>query len=61
MKNIDSGQDRVPDARDKSVIEYCRKNGLSAAEERKLVKLLGQHAPSHEIKANSPHKQPRFR
>jgi hypothetical protein len=61
MKNIDARQDHAPHARDKSVIEYCRKNGLSATEERKLVKLLGKYAPFHEIKANLSQKQPRFR
>jgi hypothetical protein len=35
--------------------------GLDAHEERKLVRLLGKHAPLHEISANAPHKPPRFR
>jgi hypothetical protein len=26
-----------------------------------LVRLLGKHAPLHEISANAPHKPPRFR
>jgi hypothetical protein len=34
---------------------------VDPAEERKLLRLLGNHAPLHEIRANAPPKQPRFR
>jgi len=34
---------------------------ISAAEAKKLVKLLGRHAPLHELHANAPPKQPRWR
>jgi hypothetical protein len=35
--------------------------GISPDEERKLRKLLGSHAPLHEIHANHTSKQPKFR
>ena len=61
MKQVDNRQVRNPGPRDRDVSQHCKTHGLDAAEERKLVRLLGTHAPLHEIKANSAHKQPRFR
>lgn len=50
-----------PGPRDHDVAEHCRKFGIAPDEERKLRKLLGNHAPLHEIEANRSHRQPKFR
>lgn len=50
-----------PGPKDRNIAEHCKQFGLSAAEQRKLQKLLGHHAPAHEIQANSSPKPPRFR
>lgn len=47
--------------RNQSVVEYCRKLGIKAADERKLLALLGKRAPEHELKHNSPPGPPRYR
>jgi len=54
-------QVRIPGPNEHDVAEHCRKFGITAVEERKLRKLLGDHAPLHEIQANSPTKTPKFR
>jgi hypothetical protein len=54
-------QVREPGPRDRNVSDHCKKLGISPEEERKLRKLLGNHAPLHEIHANHTSKQPRFR
>jgi hypothetical protein len=56
-----SRQVRIPGPNDRCVIEQCRKFGIGPAEERKLVRLLGKHAPQHEIKLNKTPGMPRFR
>ncbi|TCL62720.1 hypothetical protein [Rhizobium sp. BK251] len=57
----DNRQVRIPVPNDRSVVEHCRKFGIGPAEERKLQKLLGKHAPLHEIQTNSPPRLPKFR
>lgn len=61
MKNMNNRQVHVPGPRDHDVADHCKKLGVDPAEERKLLRLLGKHAPLHEIRANAPPKQPRFR
>lgn len=61
MKQMNNRQVRHPGPSEHDVSKHCQKHGIDAAEEKKLVKLLGRHAPLHEIHANSPPKQPRFR
>jgi hypothetical protein len=51
----------TPGPKDHSVSDHCRRLGISPDEERKLRKLLGSHAPLHEIHANYTSKQPKFR
>lgn len=34
------------------VSEYCRRTGVSEAEEKRLVTLLGRYASRHELKIN---------
>ncbi|MCS0460163.1 MULTISPECIES: hypothetical protein [Rhizobium] len=52
---------RMPRPNEHDVAELCKKLGLSPAEERTLRRLLGKHAPLHEIQANASPKPPRFR
>jgi hypothetical protein len=54
-------QVRIPGPNDRNIADYCKKFGISPADERKLLKLLGKHAPLHEIHANSPNRSPRYR
>lgn len=61
MEHVNNRQVREPGSRNLDVADHCKKIGLDAHEERKLVRLLGKHAPLHEISANAPHKPPRFR
>ncbi|WP_310384701.1 hypothetical protein [Rhizobium sp. 1399] len=57
----DHRQVRMPGPNEHNVAELCKKFGISALEERKLRRLLGKHAPLHEIQANAPPRPPRFR
>ncbi|MCK3780890.1 hypothetical protein MZK49_29920 [Ensifer sesbaniae] len=34
------------------VADYCRRTGLHKAEERRLIKVLGRYATSHELQMN---------
>ncbi|PKA45298.1 hypothetical protein [Rhizobium sullae] len=61
MKNMNNRQVHVPGPHERDVADHCKKLGVDPAEERKLLRLLGKHAPLHEIRANAPPKQPRFR
>ncbi|WP_319005712.1 hypothetical protein [Pararhizobium sp. BT-229] len=54
-------QIRIPGPNDHCVSSHCKKLGIGPAEERKLLKILGKHAPLHEIKSNAPPRPPRFR
>lgn len=54
-------QVRTPGPNDHCVVQQCKKLGIGPAEERKLIKLLGKHAPLHEIKLNKSPGAPRFR
>jgi hypothetical protein len=60
MKN-DNRQVRTPGPKDRNIADHCAKHGIDAEEQKKLEKLLGRHAPLHEIHANSTQKQPKFR
>lgn len=57
----DNRQIRTPGPNDRCVVQQCRKFGIGPAEERKLLRLLGKHAPQHEVKNNEPPRPPRFR
>jgi hypothetical protein len=62
MHSTNNRQVKIPGPRDHhDVAAHCKKFGIGPAEERKLLKLLGHHAPPHEIAANAPPKMPRFR
>lgn len=61
MKTIDTRQVKNPGPREHDVAKHCRKNGIDPAEERKLLRLLGKKASLHELQANAPPRQPRFR
>jgi hypothetical protein len=61
MKHLNNRQVRDPGPKSRDIAEHCRKIGLDAHEERKLIRLLGKHAPLHEINANAPQKPLRFR
>jgi len=61
MKNLQNRQVKRPGPRELDVEQHCKKHGVDAAEAKKLVKLLGRHAPLHELQANAPPKQPRWR
>jgi hypothetical protein len=61
MKTMSNRQVRIPGPREHDVAEHCRKFGIGPAEEKKLKKLLGSRAPLHEIQANAPPRQPRWR
>lgn len=61
MKSMNNRQVRIPGPREHDVAEHCRKFGIGPAEEKKLKKLLGSKAPLHEIQANAPPRQPRWR
>lgn len=61
MKSIDNRQVQHPGPRGHDVAEHCRKHGINATEERKLLQLLGKHAPAHEIRANAAQRPPKFR
>jgi len=61
MEHVSNRQVRTPGSRNLDVADHCKKIGLDALEERKLVRLLGKQAPLHEINANAPQKPPRFR
>ena len=51
----------VPAPKNHDVAEHCRKFGINEVEERKLKRLLGKHAPLHEIHSNATPKPPRYR
>ncbi|SMF50338.1 hypothetical protein QTA58_01675 [Neorhizobium sp. CSC1952] len=61
MKDRNNRQVHNPGPRDQDVSKYCKRLGVDVAEERKLLRLLGKHAPLHEIRSNLPPGQPRFR
>lgn len=61
MKSMSNRQVRIPGPREHDVAEHCRKFGIGPAEEKKLKKLLGSHAPLHEIQANAPPRLPKWR
>ncbi len=61
MKNNTTRQVRIPGPRDHDVAEHCQKNGMRPEDEKKMLRLLGKHAPVHEIHSNSPPRPPRFR
>ena len=52
---------RLVPAQDHCVVEYCRKSGVTLAEQKKLLALLGKRAALHELRSNSPPRAPRFR
>jgi hypothetical protein len=54
-------QVRIPGPNEHDVAEHCRKFGINQVEERKLQRLLGKHAPLHELQANAPPRTPKFR
>ena len=56
-----NGQVTIPGPNYRDIGEYCKKFGLNEEEERKLKRLLGKHAPLHELHANAPAKSPRYR
>jgi hypothetical protein len=43
------------------VAEYCRRSGIHKAEERRLIKVLGRYASSHELQMNIVRPQTRTR
>ncbi len=49
MKNLQNRQVKQPGPRELDVEQHCKKHGVDAAEAKKLVKLLGRHAPLHEL------------
>lgn len=59
--SLKTRQVRIPGPNDRCVAEQCKKFGIGPVEEKKLLKLLGKHAPLHEIKHNAPARPPRFR
>jgi hypothetical protein len=54
-------QIRIPGPNDRCVVEQCKQFRIGPTEERKLLKLLGKHAPVHEIKSNKTPGMARFR
>jgi hypothetical protein len=54
-------QVRIPGPNDHDISDLCRKFGINHSEERKLRILFGKHASVHEIQANAPPRQPKFR
>ncbi len=57
IKKLDQSQPRhVWD-----VAEYCRRSGLHKAEERRLIRVLGKFASSHELQMNVIRPQTRVR
>lgn len=60
-RSQDNRQVRIPGPDHKDVAEHCRKFGINPVEERKLKRLLGKHAPLHEIQVNAPSRLPKFR
>jgi hypothetical protein len=51
----------IPSPNYRDVSEHCRRFGINETDERNLKKLLGNHAPLHEIHANAPPKSPKYR
>ena len=43
------------------VAEYCRRTGIPKAEERRLIRVLGRFASSHELQMNIVRPQTRMR
>ncbi|MBP1885901.1 hypothetical protein [Sinorhizobium mexicanum] len=43
------------------VEEYCRRTGIHKAEEKRLIKVLGRYASSHELQMNIVRPQSRIR
>ncbi|WP_342394711.1 hypothetical protein [Sinorhizobium garamanticum] len=43
------------------VAEYCRRTGIHKAEEKRLIKVLGRYASSHELQMNIVRPQSRVR
>ncbi|MCA1492488.1 hypothetical protein [Sinorhizobium alkalisoli] len=43
------------------VAEYCRRSGLHKTEERRLIRVLGKFASSHELQMNVIRPQTRVR
>lgn len=43
------------------VAEYCRRTGIHRAEEKRLIKVLGRYATSHELQMNIVRPQTRTR
>jgi hypothetical protein len=57
----DNRQIRIPGPNDHCVVGLCKKFGITPAEERKVIRLLGKQAPVHEVKINAPPRPARFR
>ena len=43
------------------VADYCRRTGIHKSEERRLIKVLGRYATSHELQMNIVRAQTRIR
>lgn len=61
MSKSDNRQVRIPGPRHHDVADQCKKFGLKPVDEKKMLQLLGKHAPAHEIRSNAPPRAPRFR
>ena len=61
MHSTPNRQIRNPGPRGRSVINRGRRNDIDSAEERKLHKLFGRHAPEHEAQPNPLAKPPKLR
>ncbi|WEX76851.1 hypothetical protein PYH37_005199 [Sinorhizobium numidicum] len=62
MKHTDIGKlDRTHAKHVWDVAEYCRRNGIHKAEEKRLIKVLGKYASTHELQMNIVRPQTRTR
>ncbi|MBB3979512.1 hypothetical protein GGQ64_004754 [Rhizobium azooxidifex] len=48
----DSDFDRRQEEPVWDIVAYCRQTGIDEAEERRLLKVLGRYASSHELQIN---------
>jgi len=61
MHSTSNRQIRNPGPRGRSIVNQGRRTGADSAEERKLHKLFGRHAPEQDIQPSGTSKPPKLR
>lgn len=61
MKHADMKLDQTQAKHVWDVADYCKRSGLHKAEEKRLIRVLGRYASSHELQMNVVRPQTRVR